>query len=258
MESLVEELGNCSRQSCLNGEDNIWIVKPARLSRGRGIVCCKNLLEILDRTKKGGLWVVQKYIENPLIIHRRKFDIRQWVLVTDWNPLTVWFYEECYFRFGALEYDAALLENRYIHLTNNSVTKNCKVEEEIEGNMWSAMEFEDYLKNTVPQEDNLYQEKIKPSMKKIVYSSLLSAQKHMETNKNAFELFGYDFMIDEQYNVWLIEINCSPAMDYSTKITERLVKMVLEDTAKVLVDSKMGKKKVDTGLFTKLDKNILQ
>ena len=149
---------------------------------------------------------------------------------------------------------------RYADLTNNSVIKFSENFDasEIEGNMWSAMEFEDYLKNTVPQEDNLYQEKIKPSMKKIVYSSLLSAQKHMETNKNAFELFGYDFMIDEQYNVWLIEINCSPAMDYSTKITERLVKMVLEDTAKVLVDSKMGKKKVDTGLFTKLDKNILQ
>jgi hypothetical protein len=37
----------------------------------------------------------------------------------------------------------------------------------------------------------------------------------------------------------------SPAMDYSTKVTERLVKKVLTDTAKVIVDKK-GK---DTGLF---------
>jgi hypothetical protein len=39
----------------------------------------------------------------------------------------------------------------------------------------------------------------------------------------------------------------SPSMDYSTKITKRLVKQVLEDTVKVLIDSK---KKKDTGMFT--------
>jgi len=43
-------------------------------------------------------------------------------------------------------------------------------------------------------------------------------------------------MMDEQYNTWLIEVNSSPAMDYSTKVTTKLVKAVLKDIAKVIVD----------------------
>ena len=68
-----------------------------------------------------------------------------------------------------------------------------------------------------------------------------------------FEMFGYDIMIDEDFNCWLIEVNSSPAMDYSTAVTERLVQMVLEDTIKVVVDYGMAsakkQRKVDTGLF---------
>ena len=58
-------------------------------------------------------------------------------------------------------------------------------------------------------------------------------------------------MIDEDFNMWLIEVNSSPAMDYSTDVTTRLVKMVLEDTIKVVVDYAEAKKKskVDTGRF---------
>lgn len=40
----------------------------------------------------------------------------------------------------------------------------------------------------------------------------------VEPRKNSFELFGFDVMIDEKYTPWLLEVNTSPCMEYSTVI----------------------------------------
>ena len=64
--------------------------------------------------------------------------------------------------------------------------------------------------------------------------------------KRSCELVGYDFMIDRNLDPWLIEINMSPSMDYSTPVTKKLVKMVLTDTAKVMSSNKKNR---DTGGF---------
>lgn len=64
--------------------------------------------------------------------------------------------------------------------------------------------------------------------------------------KGNCELVGYDFMIDENLNPWLIEINMSPSMEYSTPVTKKLVKMVLQDTAKIIASTK---KTNEVGLF---------
>ena len=53
-------------------------------------------------------------------------------------------------------------------------------------------------------------------MKEIVIKSLMCAVYGIESRKNSHEMFGYDFMVDTNYKVWLLEINSSPSMDYST------------------------------------------
>lgn len=83
------------------------------LSRGRGIRCFDDLFQILDHINgKESTYVVQKYIENPLVIKNKKFDIRQWVVVQDIYPLKIWFFNECYVRFTAEEFEIDNFANR--------------------------------------------------------------------------------------------------------------------------------------------------
>ena len=76
-----------------------------------------------------------------------KFDLRQWVIVTDWNPLTIYKFEESYVRFGAEEYDPKDIYNLYSHLTNNTIVKNSELYDnsEIKENMWDLNSFQNYL-----------------------------------------------------------------------------------------------------------------
>lgn len=55
-------------------------------------------------------------------------------------------------------------------------------------------------------------------------------------------------MIMDDFSVWLIEINSHPDMSYSTSVTARLCRQVMEDTIKVVVDFREDKN-ADTGYF---------
>jgi len=53
-------------------------------------------------------------------------------------------------------------------------------------------------------------------------------------------------MLDEQLNVWLIEVNSSPAMDFSTPITEKLVTQLLgTELPRIILDGDNGRQCLD-------------
>lgn len=75
----------------------VWIVKPAASSRGRGIYLIQEFTELTPNESL----VVQRYIKNPLLIDGYKFDLRIYVLVTSFEPLEVFLYQEGFARFAS-------------------------------------------------------------------------------------------------------------------------------------------------------------
>ena len=66
--------------------------------------------------------IVQKYIEQPLLVYKRKFDIRVFGLLTCVSGLLRgYFYEEGYLRTSSSEYSLGSLKNRLVHLTNDAI-----------------------------------------------------------------------------------------------------------------------------------------
>jgi len=116
-------LFNCKPKLEESHGNSMWMLKPIDLNRGRGI----EIFDSLDWLKQylansnSKSFVIQKYIEKPLLVEGRKFDIRVWMLID--HEMNCYFFKEGYVRTSSVDYDPGALQNRFIHLTNNAIQK---------------------------------------------------------------------------------------------------------------------------------------
>lgn len=108
-------------------------MKPGENSnRGNGITVCYSLEEIKLRLKAkeknsdGSLrtFIIQKYMEKPLLYKGRKFDIRHYMLLTSFNGIIkAYWFPEGYIRTSSSPYTLKRGTNLLVHLTNDAVQK---------------------------------------------------------------------------------------------------------------------------------------
>ena len=136
-------------------------------------------------------------------------------------------------------------------LRNYSVQKySDKFEKYEEGNEISLNELQNSLNSFYKLNVDLRKEVI-PKIKNIILLSLNSVRKLINryNREKCFEIFGYDFMFDQQLNPFLIEINTNPGLEISSPLIKKLVPRMIDDAFRLTIDeyfhTKYSKDRID-------------
>ncbi|KXJ08176.1 Tubulin--tyrosine ligase [Exaiptasia diaphana] len=214
------------------GNRNIWIGKSNAGAKGESIFISSDPKEILESIdKQHQAYVVQKYIEDPLLLDgQRKFDIRVWVLLDHLFKIHV--FSEGVLRTSSEPYDLDSLSNMTSHLTNHCIQEahSQNFGQYERGNEMFFSEFERFL---LGRDGIDFKQVIAPQIHAIIKECLMGIEEGISTtglSYHSFQLFGFDFMIDQKYKVWLLEVNGAPASasDLLPSISRQIVTAAID------------------------------
>ena len=160
--------------------------------------------------------IIQKYIENPLLYRGRKFDMRIWVLLT--QSMKVYVFKEGHLKTCSIEYNINS-KDAYSHITNYSFQKyNTNFQKYEKGNEVPFFEFQNFLDECYSEKNYNIKNNLIPQIKEIIKLTMRSAKYKINKSRRnyQFEIFGYDFMMDSEFNLFLIEINTNPGLEESS------------------------------------------
>ncbi len=136
----------------------------------------------------------------------------------------------------SIDYDVNII-NPFIHLTNYSVQKyNKDFSKYEEGNEVSFKTFQEYL-DSENIRVNVYTD-LFPKMAEIVKITMLSVNDKINifNRRHCFEIFGYDFIYDKEFNPYLLEVNTNPGLEESSALIKELVPRMIDDALRLTVD----------------------
>lgn len=211
----------------------MWIMKPTSRSQGKGIFIINKLAQIKKWSSQSRwaqmplkeAYVISRYIENPLLVGGKKFDLRIYVLVSSYRPLRVYQYVHGFARFCNAKYtsDATDIDNPFIHLTNVAIQKHNEDYNSKHGGKWHIADLRLYIEGAYGLDAS---NKLFAGMDALIIHSLKAVQNVMINDRHCFECYGYDILIDADLKPWLVEVNASPSLTTTTE-ADRIIKLSL-------------------------------
>nr|XP_015822474.2 protein polyglycylase TTLL10 isoform X1 [Nothobranchius furzeri] len=230
-------------------EDRMWICKPTDKNRGRGITLLRGqedvdalrlkIQELEEKPTKRVIphqeqaYVVQHYILNPLLLNGRKFDVRSYLLIACTAPFMVFFHHG-YVRLTCDVYDPKS-KDLSTHLTNQYIQKKHPLYSvQKEDTVWSMEKFNAYVNYKFQVAKSLPRDWVLGAfakrMQQIMIQCFQAAKSKLSNRLGFFDLFGCDFIIDEDFKVWLLEVNCNPALHTDCKVLQEVIPSTVQET----------------------------
>jgi len=225
-------------QPCEPEKDTLWIVKIPDQAQGVGLYlvndvgnlrreyltaeqdpCPRDSPEDADREASTKQRVVQRYIHPPLLLGgTKKFDIRVYMLIASVDPLLVYYLTGHTCR-CIEDYDPADFENKFRHISNGHIQKHHPMYKALKNDINQEFtSIQEHLDKSGKGGPNWVNEAMVPRVKEIMIWSVNSVKHKLAPITGSFGLFGSDFIIGDDLNVWLVEHNWWPGFGDDTPI----------------------------------------
>uniref|UniRef100_A0A8D3BKV7 Tubulin tyrosine ligase-like family, member 10 n=1 Tax=Scophthalmus maximus TaxID=52904 RepID=A0A8D3BKV7_SCOMX len=232
-----------------NSESCMWICKPTGLNQGRGIFLLKSQddidafrlkLQHMEESQANKMHhcqpqarIVQHYIQNPLLLKGKKFDVRSYLLIACTAPYMV-FFRHGYVRLTCDLYDPSS-SKLSDHLTNQHMQKKNPLYSQLkEDTVWSMESFNAYVNHRFQVAKGLPRDWVLGAfakhMQRIMTQCFFAVKSKLDRRLGLFDLIGCDFMVDEDFKVWLLEMNCNPALHTNCEVLKEVIPSTVAET----------------------------
>nr|XP_030737911.1 inactive polyglycylase TTLL10 isoform X6 [Globicephala melas] len=238
-------------------ETQMWICKPTASNQGKGIFLLRNQEEVAALQAKTQsieddpiyrkmpfrapqARVVQRYIQNPLLLDGKKFDVRSYLLIACTMPYMV-FFGHGYARLTLGLYDPHS-SDLCGHLTNQFMQKKSPLYLLLKDDtVWSMEHLNRHINDKFRKAKRLPRDWVFTTfakrMQQIMAHCFLSVKSKLKCKLGYFDLIGCDFLIDENFKVWLLEMNSNPALHTNCEVLKEVIPGVVTETLDLALET---------------------
>ncbi|KAK1340619.1 hypothetical protein QTO34_019190 [Cnephaeus nilssonii] len=235
-------------------ETQTWICKPTASNQGKGIFLLRSQPDLATLQAK-----VQSLEDDPVyrrmpfrtpqarVVHREptaagreEVDVRSYLLIACAMPYMV-FFGHGYARLTLRLYDPHS-QDLSGHLTNQFMQKKSPLYMLLkEDTVWSMEQLNRYINDKFSKTRGLPRDWVfttfTKQMQQIMAHCFLAVKSKLECKLGYFDLIGCDFLIDDNFKVWLLEMNSNPALHTNCEVLKEVIPRVVMETLDLALET---------------------